>query len=112
MLSPQVTVELIDRCLATEPSQLVVTVVSIGRIAVRVPDRVQYKRSIEAIVQLFDSAEQPMQLNRNLLTQYDLHVTVQSADVLDVQLHPQQTDLGVGEIRYDLTRFSCLINVL
>lgn len=109
MLPPQVTVELIDRCLATEPSQLVVTVVSIGRIAVRVPDRVQHTRSIEAIVQLFDSAEQPMQLDRqrNLLKQYDLHVTVQSAAVLDVQLHPQQTDLGVGEIRYDLTRYSC-----
>lgn len=100
--SLQVSLELIDRCLATEPSQLIVTVVAIGRIAVRVPDRVQHTRSIEAIVQLFDSAEQPMLLdrNRNPLQQYDLHVSVQSAALLDVQLHPLQTDLGVGEIRY------------
>lgn len=96
---PQATVEVVDRCMDTEPSLLHVSVVSLGRIEVRVPDRVQITRSIEAIVRLFDSAEQPMLLDARNLAPYDLHVAVHAADVADVKLAAQQTDLNVGEIR-------------
>lgn len=86
------------------------SVVSLGRIEVRIPDRVQITRSIEAIVRLYDSAEQPMPLDASNLAPYDLHVAAHAPDVAEVKLATLQTDLHVGEIRLVKRGFTAKCN--
>lgn len=85
----------------TESSYLHVSVVSIGRIDVQVPDRVEKTKSIEAIVRLFDSMDNLLELDHNNLEIYELHEDVFNANILSVKLD-QQFNLNVGEIRYVL----------
>lgn len=83
----------------TESSYLHVSVVSIGRIEVQVPDRVEKTKSIEAIVRLFDSMDNLLELDHNNLEIYELHEDVFNANILSVKLD-HQFNLNVGEIRY------------
>lgn len=83
----------------TESSYLHVSVVSIGRIDVQVPDRVEKTKSIEAIVRLFDSMDNLLVLDHSNLEIYELHEDVFNANILSVKLD-HQFNLNVGEIRY------------
>lgn len=95
----QVTVELVDRCLMTESSVLNVGVVSVGRIVVQVPDRVEKTKTIEAIVRLYDSMDNLMELDLSNLDVYQLHEDVFNVNILTVKLDQHQHNLNVGEIR-------------
>lgn len=86
-----------------EPSVLLVSVVSIGRIEVQMPDRVEKTKSIEAIVGLYDSQDNPMMLDRRDLGAYDLRQEVINPEVTAVKLDANQQEMGVGEIRYKVT---------
>lgn len=91
---------MIDRCLMTDSSVLNVAVVSIGRIVVQVPDRVEKTKTIEAIVRLYDSMDNVMELDLHNLDIYQLHEDVFNANILAVKLDQQQHNLNVGEIRW------------
>lgn len=91
-----------DRCLVTEANRLFVSVVSVGKIEVHVPDRVQIAKSIEAIVKIYDTFEDPLNLDYASLEIYDLHEHIFNTNILNVALG-DQNDLDNGEIRYLVT---------
>lgn len=95
-------VNVLDRCLSTEASVLTVSVVSIGRIEIQSPDRVEKTKSIEAIVKLFDSNDNLMKIDYDNLGMYQLREEVLDANLLSVKLGNQE-NLNDGEIRYVLT---------
>lgn len=97
-----VRVDLFDRCLMTEPSHLYVSVVSIGRIDLQTPDRVEKSKSIEAIVKLYDSNENLLTLDSNNLQLYEIHGEIFNPSMLNVKLD-HQMNLGLGEVRYTVT---------
>ncbi|XP_037941866.1 nuclear pore membrane glycoprotein 210-like [Teleopsis dalmanni] len=94
--------ELLDRCLMTDPAQLSISVVSIGAIVVDVPDRVERTKTVEAIVRLYDSNDNLLTIDSNNLEIYDLHDEIFNSNILSIQLGDQK-NLGVGEIRYIVT---------
>lgn len=91
--------DLTDRCLVTEPNHLFVSVVSVGKIDVQVSDRVQVGQSIDAVVKLYDTFEDPLNLDYLSLEIYDLHEHIFNTNILHVTLG-DQTDVSVGEVRY------------
>lgn len=93
-----VRIELIDRCLMTDSSYLHISIVSIGKIEVHVPDRVEKTKTIEAIVKLYDSMDNLLILDSKNLQIYDLHQDIFNANILNVKLG-HQINLNVGEIR-------------
>lgn len=95
-------VSVLDRCLSTEASVLTVSVVSIGRIEIQSPDRVEKTKSIEAIVKLFDSNDNLMNMNYENLAMYHLREEILDPNLLSVKLGNQE-NLNEGEIRYILT---------
>lgn len=113
----QVKLEILDRCLTTEPSSLFISVVSIGKIEVKVrgvtlydhfvvfqlsiqqvPDRVEKSKTIEAIVKLYDSLDNIMAVDVKNLQIYELREEVFNTKILSVKLG-QQENLNFGEIR-------------
>lgn len=92
-------VDLIDRCLVTDANRLTVSVVSVSQIKAQVPDRVQISKSIEAIVTLYDTFNDPLSLDYNSLEIYDIHEHIFNINILNVELG-QQSGLGEGEVRY------------
>ncbi|KAG4071558.1 hypothetical protein HA402_011712 [Bradysia odoriphaga] len=98
----RVKVEVSDRCLTTEPSSLFVSVVSIGKIEVMVPDRVEKSKTIDAIVKLYDSMDNVVSVDSNNLQIYELREEVFNTKILNVKLG-QQENLNFGEIRYIVT---------
>uniref|UniRef100_A0A182Q5Y5 BIG2 domain-containing protein n=1 Tax=Anopheles farauti TaxID=69004 RepID=A0A182Q5Y5_9DIPT len=98
----EVKLEITDQCLSTEPSFLHVSVVTVGRITVLAPDRVEKTKKIEAIVRLYDSKDRLLQIKRDRLELYELRTEVYNTGVLNLALG-SQGQLGVGEVRYVVT---------
>uniref|UniRef100_A0A182PCE7 BIG2 domain-containing protein n=1 Tax=Anopheles epiroticus TaxID=199890 RepID=A0A182PCE7_9DIPT len=98
----EVKLEITDQCLSTEPSFLHVSVVTVGRITVLSPDRVEKTKKIEAIVRLYDSNDRLLEIKRDRLELYDLRTEVYNAAILNLALG-SQSQLGVGEVRYIVT---------
>ncbi|XP_049299266.1 nuclear pore membrane glycoprotein 210 [Anopheles funestus] len=98
----EVKLEITDQCLSTESSFLHVSVVTVGRITVLSPDRVEKTKKIEAIVRLYDSNDRLLEIKRDRLELYDLRTEVYNPTVLNLALG-SQSQLGAGEIRYHVT---------
>lgn len=105
VITPQrlghVRLELTDRCLMNEPAYLSISVVGIGSITVHALDRVERTNTIEAIVRLFDTNENLLHIDSDMLSVYQLSQLVFDPTILTVKLDEQQ-NLGVGEIRYSI----------
>lgn len=95
----KVQITLSDRCLETAPNHLHVSVVSVGKIAVQVSDRVQIGQSIDALVTLYDTFDDPLNLDYSTLSIYDLHEHIYNTNILHVTVG-DQTGVGRGEVRY------------
>ena len=91
-------IDLIDRCLMSEPARLSVSVVSIGSIAVEVMDRVEKTKTIEAIVKLYDSNENLLTIDSRNLDIYNIVDDIFNSNILNVKL-AEQNNLNPGEIR-------------
>ncbi|XP_065087811.1 nuclear pore membrane glycoprotein 210 [Ochlerotatus camptorhynchus] len=98
----EVKLEVADQCLSTESSFLYVSVVTIGRITLHAPDRVEKTKTIEAIARVYDSNDRLLQLERGNLELYELSQEAYNPNVLSVALG-SQGQLGTGEIRYIVT---------
>ncbi|XP_054736969.1 nuclear pore membrane glycoprotein 210 [Anastrepha obliqua] len=94
--------EVIDRCLMTEPAHLSISVVTIGSIRVEAPDRVERTKSIEAIVKLYDSNDNLLKIDPFNLHVYELSEEIFNGDILSVTLG-EQFDLEKGEVKYIVT---------
>uniref|UniRef100_A0A336L337 CSON002297 protein n=1 Tax=Culicoides sonorensis TaxID=179676 RepID=A0A336L337_CULSO len=95
-------ISVLDRCLSTESSILTVSVVSIGRIEIQSPDRVEKTKSIEAIVKLFDTNDNLLTIDYDNLAMYHLREDVLDPNLLSLKLG-NQVNLNEGEIRYVIT---------
>lgn len=82
----------------TEPAHLSISVVTIGSIRVDAPDRVERTKSIEAIVKLYDSNDNLLQIDPFNLHMYELSEEIFNADILSVSLG-EQYDLQIGEVK-------------
>ncbi|XP_062541443.1 nuclear pore membrane glycoprotein 210 [Armigeres subalbatus] len=98
----EVKLEVADQCLNTESSFLYVSVVTIGRITLHAPDRVEKTKTIEAIAKIYDSNDRLLELVQGGLDMYELSQEVYNPNVLSVALG-SQSQLGSGEIRYIVT---------
>ncbi|XP_031623845.1 nuclear pore membrane glycoprotein 210 isoform X2 [Contarinia nasturtii] len=98
----QVQIDIMDRCLQTESSRLTVSVVSIGRIEVQVADRVEKTKTIEAVARLYDSLDNPLELDYDNLKIYELREKIWNPNVLNIEIG-HLNDLETGEIRYFIT---------
>ncbi|KAH8416192.1 hypothetical protein KR222_010408, partial [Zaprionus bogoriensis] len=97
-----VRLELTDRCLMNEPAHLSISVVGIGAITVLALDRVERTNSIEAIVKLYDTNENLLHIDSQMLGVYQLTELIFDQSILSVRLD-EQHNLGEGEIRYSIT---------
>lgn len=95
-------VEIADRCLKTEPSRLEVSIVSVGRVEISAPDRVEKSKSIEAIVKLVDSNNHLIDIDYTNLDVYQLSEKIFSERILSMK-RGHQENLQRGEIRYYIT---------
>ncbi|CRK92902.1 CLUMA_CG006265, isoform A [Clunio marinus] len=91
--------EISDKCLATESSKLHVSIVSIGRVELSSPNRVESLKTIEAIVKIFDSNNELINVDVSKLQAYKLSEKISNEKVLNVKLG-HQNNLRRGEIRY------------
>lgn len=82
----------------TEPAQLSISVVSIGAIRAEAPDRLERTKSIEAIVKLYDSNGNLLNIDPLNLQIYDLTEDIFNSNILSVKIGDQM-DLELGEIR-------------
>uniref|UniRef100_A0AAG5DFW4 BIG2 domain-containing protein n=1 Tax=Anopheles atroparvus TaxID=41427 RepID=A0AAG5DFW4_ANOAO len=98
----EVKLEISDQCLSTETSFLYVSVVTVGRITILAPDRVEKTKSIEAIARLYDSNDRLLEIKRDQLELYVLRTEVFNPAVLNLAL-ANQANLGPGEVRYTAT---------
>ncbi|XP_053675808.1 nuclear pore membrane glycoprotein 210 [Anopheles nili] len=98
----EVKLEISDQCLSTEPSFLHVSVVTVGRITILSPDRVEKTKKIEAIVRLYDNNDRLLDIKRDRLELYELRTEVYNSAILSLALG-SQAQLGVGEVRYIVT---------
>ncbi|XP_060653588.1 nuclear pore membrane glycoprotein 210 [Drosophila nasuta] len=97
-----VRLELIDRCLMNDPAYLSISVVGIGAIRVESLDRVERTNSIEAIVRLYDTNDNLLHIDSNMLSVYQLTELVYDPTILSIKLD-EQHNLGIGRIRYTIT---------
>uniref|UniRef100_A0A1B0DJU9 Nuclear pore membrane glycoprotein 210 n=1 Tax=Phlebotomus papatasi TaxID=29031 RepID=A0A1B0DJU9_PHLPP len=97
-----VRLSLMDRCLTTEANFLLISVVSIGRIDIKMPDRVERTKSIEAIVTLFDSNDRILVIDHKNLPIYELTEEIFHPHLVTLRLG-RQTNVSPGEIRYEVT---------
>lgn len=95
-------VEIADNCLKTEPSKLLVSIVSVGRVELSSPDRVEKSKSIEAIVKLYDSNNHLVNIDYTNLDVYQVTEKVFSEKILSIA-RGNQENLQQGEIRYVIT---------
>jgi nuclear pore complex protein Nup210 len=95
-------VRITDRCLKTEAAVLEVSVVSVGRIELATPDRVEKTKQIEAIVRLFDSDGNLLNIDWNNLENYELVEDVKNQRILQMK-QGHNRNLERGEIRYLIT---------
>lgn len=106
LLTPQrighIILNIFDKCLMNQPAQLSVSVVSIGSIRINVPDKVEKSSIIEAIVILYDSEDNLLNIDSNHLESYDLKENIFDSRIFSVKLADQE-NLSAGQIRYFLT---------
>lgn len=95
-------VEIADKCLKTEPSKLLVSIVSVGRVELYSLERVEKSKSIEAIVKLYDSNNQFVNIDYTNLDVYQVSEKVFSEKILSIT-RGEQKNLQMGEIRYVIT---------
>lgn len=95
--------EISDRCLKIELSQLVVSIVGIGKVELSSPDRVEKTKSIEAIVKLYDTNDKLLDLDYNNLKIYNLNERIYHEQILSIKKAHSQDNLKRGEIRYIIT---------
>ncbi|XP_068145657.1 nuclear pore membrane glycoprotein 210 [Drosophila tropicalis] len=97
--------ELTDRCLMNDPAYLSISVVGIGAISVLALDRVERTNTIEAIVKLFDTNDNLLEINYNQLSAYELSQLIVDPNILSVRLDDQlsEKNLGPGILRYLIT---------
>ncbi|XP_055645354.1 nuclear pore membrane glycoprotein 210 [Toxorhynchites rutilus septentrionalis] len=98
----EVKLEIVDQCLSTESSYLHISVVTIGRITLHAPDRVEKTKSIDAIARIYDSNDRLLELQSNNLEIYELSHNVNNPNLLSMALG-SQLGLAMGEIRYTVT---------
>lgn len=98
----ETTIEIDDKCLKTESSKLEVSIVSVGRVDLFTLDRVERTRSIEAIVKLYDSNNQLVDIDRDRLDVYQLSEKIHNERTLSIR-RGSQDNLQLGEIRYMIT---------
>lgn len=95
-------VSVLDRCLLNEESIMTATVVSIGRIDIEAPDLVEKSKSIEAIVKLFDSNDNLIEIDHENMAIYELSEDVLETNVLSVKVE-HKDNLNKGEVRFVIT---------
>lgn len=95
-------VSVLDRCLTNEASIMTATVVSIGRIEIEAPDLVEKSKSIEAIVKLFDSNDNLIEIDHENMAIYELSEDVLDTNVLSVKVQ-HKNNLNEGEVRFVIT---------
>lgn len=95
--------EISDRCLKIEPSQLAVSIVGIGKVELSSPDRVEKTKSIEAIVKLYDTNDKLLDVDYENLNIYKLNEKVYHEQILGIKKAQSQENLKLGEIRYIIT---------
>lgn len=93
-----VKLEIVDQCLSTESSYLHISVVTIGRITLHAPDRVEKTKSIDAIARIYDSNDRLLELQSSNLEIYEFSHKVNNPNVLSVALG-SQVGLAKGEVR-------------
>ncbi|KAH8272626.1 hypothetical protein KR018_010193 [Drosophila ironensis] len=94
-----VDLELTDLCLTNDPSRLSISVVGIGAIKISCMDRVERSSRIEAIVRLFDTNGNLLEIDHKKLNMYNVSELVFDPTILSIRLG-EQDNLGTGEIRY------------
>lgn len=92
-------IEIVDRCLKTDPSKLYVAIVAVKRVELSSPDRVEVAKTIEAIVKLYDSNNQLVNIDFSNIEAYQMSEKVFAENILSVKLGSQE-NLQLGEIRY------------
>lgn len=95
--------EISDRCLKIEPSLLLVSIVSIGKVELSSSDRVEKSKSIEGIVKLYDSNDKLLDLDYDNLNIYNLKEKVYHEHILNIKKAASQENLKRGEVRYIIT---------
>jgi nuclear pore complex protein Nup210 len=95
--------EISDRCLKIESSQLSVSIVGIGKVELSSSDRVEKTKSIEAIVKLFDTNDKLLDIDHENLNIYRLNEKVYHEQILSIKKAKSQENLKLGEIRYVVT---------
>lgn len=93
-----VQVSVWDRCLSTDPSVLTISVVSIGRIELHAPERVEKTKEIEGVLKLYDSQGELIRIDHSNLQMYRLQEELLDEGLLSIRLGSQE-NLNVGEIR-------------
>lgn len=91
-----------DRCLSSLKQEVTVSVVSVEKIELRVSDRVELTKTIDAIVRLY-SANDVLEIDYDNLKTYELEVEVLNGEILTIELVDEQRNLQRGEIRYRVT---------
>lgn len=91
-----------DRCLSSLKQEVLVSVVSVDRIELRVSDRVELSKNIDAIVRLY-SHNDVLDIDYENLGTYELEVNVLNGEILTMELVDDQRHLQRGEIRYRIT---------
>lgn len=92
-----------DRCLSSLKQEVLVSVVAVEKIELRVSDRVEQSKQIDAIVRLYSSATDPLDIDHDDLQTYELAVEILNGDVVAMELVEDQRHLQRGEIRYRVT---------
>lgn len=92
-------VEIVDRCLKTEPARLHVSIVSVNRIELATLDRVEKGKTIEARVKLIDSNNQPLKVDFSKIDVYHISEKIFNERTLGMK-QGDQSQLNKGEIRY------------
>lgn len=98
----ETVIEIMDKCLKTEPSKLHISVVGIGQIQLSSPDRVERTKSIEGIARLYDTNDQLLDIDLENLNILQLSERVLNEHILSIK-RGHQDNLQRGEIRYVLT---------
>lgn len=93
--------EIVDRCLKTDPSKLNVAIVAVKHVELSSPDRVEVSKAIEAIVKLYDSNNQLVNIDFSNIGIYQMSEKVFIDNILTMKLGSQE-NLQRGEIRYTI----------
>ncbi|CAG9832673.1 unnamed protein product [Diabrotica balteata] len=100
--SGEVTVQVIDLCLVSRPTYLVVNVISVGIIRIEMVDKVEIRKCINAIVRLYDENDNLMDLSDNNIINLRPYLKDNIANIYLSDKNPDQP-WGFGETHYTIT---------